>query len=87
MDDAKLDFRMGECGGNCFRKARQTIFAGDQDIRYATVFQFVTDTKPKVGALSLADPYPQNVLLASHVDADPRQLSRTSSYAEILSFS
>ena len=41
MDDASLDFRLGENGGNRLRKSCQPINAGNQDILNAAIFQAI----------------------------------------------
>src|SRR3546814_8463727 len=53
MDDACLDHRFGEDGGDGVGEALQAIDDGQHDILDAAVAQFVHDAQPEFGALIL----------------------------------
>ena len=56
-------------------KALQAIHAGDDDVGHAPVLELCDYLQPELGPFGLGDPWPQEFLLASHVDAQ-RQIHR-----------
>jgi hypothetical protein len=60
MDNACLDDRFGEHGGDRVREALQAIDNGQHDILHAAVLELVHDAQPELGAFVLFDPQAQH---------------------------
>src|SRR5512144_971112 len=70
MDDAGLDRRFWEDGGDRFGKTLQAIDYGDQDVADAAGLQLVHHLQPEFGAFALLDPKPEHVLLAIDIESE-----------------
>lgn len=68
MDDAQLDLGLGEHAADGIGEPRQTVHRGDQDVLDPAHAQLTQDPGPELGALVLADPHPQQLLVAKEVD-------------------
>lgn len=70
VDDAVLDFSLGEGGVDSCVKSRQTVGTGDENILYTPVFQAVEYRCSAFGALIFIDPHAQNIFSPILVDAN-----------------
>ncbi|EZP68319.1 hypothetical protein BV97_05637 [Novosphingobium resinovorum] len=64
MDDAGLDDRLWEHGGDGLWKALQAVYDGQHDVLNTAVPQLVHHPQPEFGALVLLDPQAQDDLAA-----------------------
>ena len=69
MDNASLDDRVGEHGGDRVREALQAADNGKQDVFDATVPELVHHPQPELGAFILLEPQAEHLLGAIGADA------------------
>src|SRR5215210_5261367 len=70
MHDTELDLGLRVDGLDGFRKALESVHAGDEDVRDPAVLQLRHDLQPELRAFSLRHPEAEHFLDAGEVDAD-----------------
>ena len=66
MDDTALDLCLWENGLNCVFKSGATVYAEEQDILHATVFQVVEHSEPELTGLIRSYGNTENILVSFH---------------------
>jgi hypothetical protein len=69
MDDAGLDSRFREGGGDRLREAFQPVHDGDQDVLDPSVAQLVHHRQPELGTFIIGDPEAEDLALPLPGDA------------------
>ena len=64
MDNAGLMLRLGNYGFNGLRHTLEAVFDGDQDVLYATVFQFRKYRRPESRAFVFMNPHAEHIASA-----------------------
>ena len=70
VDDAVLNFGLGEGGVNRRVKPRQIVGVGNETFLYTPFFQAIENSCPELGALIFANPHPQDIFPAIQVDSN-----------------
>src|SRR5665647_900254 len=70
MNDALLNFALREHRFYSIVKTGKSVYAGDQDIIYTSVFHTVHDSEPKFRAFILTDPHAHDFFGAIKLNSD-----------------